>query len=86
MAMDQPDRPSEPRSGAGDGPSIEQLASRDQLREFTGALAAGLPPASLPREPVSPETVRELAADIAAELLRLAATHRADTLTLTRGG
>jgi hypothetical protein len=52
-----------------DQPPPEQRAFRDQMREITGALAAGLPAESLPREPVAPGAVRELAADLAAQIL-----------------
>jgi hypothetical protein len=71
MAMDQPpsERPAEPQSGGGTDPVAQERSSRSELRQMTGALAAELPPASLPSAPVSVEEVRELAADLAAELL-----------------
>ena len=72
MAMDQPppERPIDPQAEGGAAGPAGQFPSREELRELTGALAAGLPAESVPQEPVSPDVVRELAADLAAEIIQ----------------
>jgi hypothetical protein len=71
MGPNQPpsDQPDEPQRGEGAGLSSGSPLSREQMREMARARAAELPGDALPAAPISPEAVRELAADLATELL-----------------
>jgi hypothetical protein len=68
MARERPeDRAPKPGSERETGPT--EVATQERFREGTRTLAARLPPAALPSARVSPDFVRELAAELAAHLL-----------------
>jgi hypothetical protein len=70
----EPEQPSEGQTGPPNVPERESPTEAGdapvQWREVLGALAAQIPPESLPSGSISPEAVRELAADLATELIQ----------------
>ena len=85
MATDQPspaDQPSRrerrpPQSSAPEDPPRDP---QEQLRQVTRHLAAAMPAESLPTAPIAPDSVRQIAADLAAELLHQIAEPQSEAM------